>query len=243
MTAAPARIGLVCPPDHAVFGPVADRLRDRGFDVEFLEPGRELARERLDGLDLLVNKKVRWESLHALEYAYRNGIPAWNDYRTSMTFLNRLSQLQALAAVGFSVPPVYAEQPEGEYVAKNFLDIRDDPALNGDGEFYQPLLEFDGTDYKYYAVDDGEGLQTAVVRFRSKLFGEREHLGPGTVDPAVEARLRRLFRFTGARGLGVDIVEVDGEPYAVDANPATSFRRTGLEDALVDSLAVAAADV
>lgn len=239
MSAAQQRIGLICPPNHEMFGPVAERLRGRGFAVEFFEPGVELSPTRLDELDLLVNKKVRWASIRALEYAHRTGIAAWNDYTTSIVFLNRLSQVGALSAVGFSVPEVLAEKPDGDYVAKDFLDIGNDPSLNGEGDFYQPLLEFDGTDHKYYAVDDGEQIHTAVTRFDSKLFGEREFLGRGEVDAAVETSIRRLMRFTGARGIGVDVVEVAGEPYAIDVNPATSFRRTGLEDALVDSLAAA----
>ncbi|MFC7133208.1 MULTISPECIES: histidine kinase [Salinibaculum] len=239
MTAPKPRIGLICPADHEMFGPVADRLRDRGYAVEFLEPGVELSTDRLDALDLLVNKKVRWESLHALEYAHRNGIPAWNGYVASMVFFNRLSQLGALAAVGFQVPDVHPDKPDGDFVAKGFLDIHEEPTLNGDGDFYQPLLDFDGIDHKYYAVDDGKTVQTAVTRFESKLFGERAFLGRGTPDPAVERRLARLLRFSGARALGVDVVEVDGESHAVDVNPATSFRRTGLEAALVESIASA----
>jgi len=69
MTNDELRIGMICPPDHEMFGGVAERLRKRGHAVEFLEPGVELPTDRLDALDLLVNKKVRWESLHALEYA------------------------------------------------------------------------------------------------------------------------------------------------------------------------------
>jgi len=233
------RIGIICPPDHDVFGPVASRLRDRGFDVDFLEPGVEIGSDALDELDLLVNKKVRWESLDALEYAHRNGIAAWNDYVASMVFLNRLSQLAALEAVGFDVPSVSPERPATEHVAKGFMDVHQDPTLNGDGDFYQPLLPFDGTDHKYYAVDDGSEVRMAVARFESKLFGEREFVGRGRVDPAVGERIERLLRFTGASALGVDVIEVDGQPHAVDVNPATSFRRTGLEDALVDSIATA----
>ena len=157
-----------------------------------------------------------------------------------MVFLNRLSQLAALTVVGFPVPEVLAEQPDGEYVAKGFLDIHEEPTLNGEGDLYQPLLEFDGTDHKYYAVDDGTEVHMAVTEFTSKLFGEREFLGRGSVDASVERRIRRLLRFTGARALGVDVVQVNGEPHAIDVNPATSFRRTGLEDALVESIVDAA---
>lgn len=237
MTADSPLVGIICPPDHEMFGPVATRLRDRGFDVDFLDVGVEIPPERLDELDLLVNKKVRWESVEALEYAHRHGIPAWNDYVATTIFLNRLSQVAALSAAGFPVPETHTSPPEGDYVAKGFLDIDQDPVLNGEGDFYQPLLEFDGTDEKYYAVDDGETVQVAVVEFESKLFGERTYLGTGTATPSVEERISRLLRFTGARALGVDVVEVDGEPHAIDVNPATSFKRTGLEGALVDSIA------
>jgi hypothetical protein len=240
MTNSEIRIGMICPPDHETFGVVGDRLEERGYTVELLEPGVDLPTTRLDALDPLVDKKVRWESLHALEYAYRTGIPAWNDYAASTVLLNRLSQLAALAAIGFPVSEVLTERPDGEYVAKGFLDIHEEPVLNGEGDLYQPLLPFDGRDQKYYAVDDGTGVHTAIVEFESKRFGERQSFGRGTVGPDVERRIQQLLRFTGARALGVDVVEVGGTPYAIDLNPATSFRRTGLEDALVESIADAA---
>ncbi|MEA5389614.1 hypothetical protein VB779_23060 [Haloarculaceae archaeon H-GB11] len=107
------RIGFICPPEHEMFGPIASKLHDRGYDVTFLEPGVEVATDRLDDLDLLVNKKVRWASVHALEYAYRNRIPAWNDYVATTIFLNRLSQLLSLSVAGFSVPEVLSHEPEG----------------------------------------------------------------------------------------------------------------------------------
>jgi len=229
-------IGIICRPDHETFGPVADRLRDRGFEVAFLEPGVAIPPERLDRLALLVNKKVRWESLRALAYAHRNELPAWNGYVPTMLFVNRLSQLAALDAAGFRVPDVRTEPPDGAYVGKAFFDVENEPALDGPGDFYQPLLYSDGVDRKYYAVDDGRTVHTAVVEFRSKLFGDREFLGRGEVRADVAERIQRLLRSTGARGVGVDVILVDGEPYAVDVNPATSFRRTGLEAAIADSI-------
>ena len=235
-------ISVVCRPGHDVFGPVAERLRERGFAVEFLEPGVEVPRERIEAADLLVNKKIRWESLDALEYAHRIGVPAWNDYVATSLFVNRLSQVAALRAVGFDVPEITDDPPEGEYVAKGFFDVQEAPTLNGEGDFYQPRLEFDGVDEKYYAVDDGTTVHAAVVRFESKLLGERRHLGRGEVDPAVARRIERLLDFAGASALGVDVVSVDGRTYAVDVNPATSFRRTGLTDVVVDSIAASVPD-
>lgn len=234
------RTGLLCPPDHEVFAEVADRLAGHGHEVVFLDPETEVPTERLDALDLLVNKKVRWATFHALEYAYRNGIPAWNDYVTSMLFSNRLAQLTALSAVGFATPAVHVEKPDGDYVAKGFLDITGEPRLNGEGDWYEELLAFDGTDHKYYAVDVGGEIAMVVNRYDSKLFGERTFLERGEVDPTVAERVRRLMRFTGARSLGVDLVLVDGEPHALDVNPAPSFRHTGLAGAIADSIDAAA---
>jgi len=232
-----ATVGIICRPDHETFGPVADRLRDRGYLVEFLDPGVALPSTTLDRLDLLVNKKIRWESLDALAYAYRNGIAAWNGYVATALFVNRLSQRAALEAAGFRTPEPLTEPPDGAYVARSFFDVRSQPCLNGEGDVYERLLDTDRVDRKYYAVNDGREVRAAVVRFRSKLFGEREYLGPAEVDDAVVERIGRLLRFAGARALGVDVVHADGRPYAVDVNPATSFRRTGLEDALADSIA------
>lgn len=230
-------VGVICPPDHAVFGDVVDHLRDRGHAVTFLEPGVEIPPDRLDRLDLLVNKKVRWESLHALEYAHRNGIAAWNDYEATSLFLNRLSQLRALDAVGFRTPDVRPAKPDGDHVAKEFFEVDDgDPVLDGEGDFYQSLVPSSGVDRKYYAVDDGETVRAAVVRFRSKLYGERELLGPGDTDPDVVDRIGRLLRFTGAAAVGVDVVDGEDGDVAVDVNPATSFRHTDLEGALADSI-------
>ncbi|MFB6171718.1 MAG: histidine kinase [Haloarculaceae archaeon] len=234
------RIGITCAPGHEVFGPVADRLRARGYAVTFFDPEADLAPADLDDLALFVNKKIRWQTLDALAYAYRAGVPAWNGYLATAVFVNRLSQLQALAAVGFAVPDVTPTPPDGDYVAKGFFDLLGEPTLNGTGHLYQPLLDFDGVDHKYYAVDDGRTVHTVVTCTESKLLGERRFLGRGTVDPTVERRVRRLLRFADARALGVDVVEVDGTPHAVDVNPATSFRRTGLEDELADSIADAA---
>jgi hypothetical protein len=231
------RIGIICQSDHEVFGTVASELTARGHDVEFLPVGRDLAAATLDALDVLVNKKVRWESIHALEYAHRNDVSTWNGYVPSMLFFNRLSQLSALETAGFEVPAVHATPPGGDYVAKEFLDVKNEPELNGDGDFYQPLLDTDHLDYKYYAVDDGDSVHAAVVVFRSKLYGERAFIRRGDVDEGIQRKLERLLEFTGARGVGVDVVYTDDRPVAIDANPATSFRRTDLTPAITESIA------
>lgn len=124
-------------------------------------------------------------------------------------------------------------------MAKGFLDIHDDPALDGRGDVYRPLLDFDGVDRKYDTVDDDRPVHTAVARSESKLFGERAFLGRGTVDPSVESRNERRLAVHGCARVGVDVVYVAGGPHAIDANPATSFSRAGLEDSLADSVEAA----
>jgi glutathione synthase/RimK-type ligase-like ATP-grasp enzyme len=232
----PAPIGIISYPSHEVFGRVATRLRDRGCAVTFLDPDREHPPEHLDELGILVNKKIRWESLHALEYAHRNGIPTWNGFVPTVVFTNRLSQLAAFEAVGFDVPETLVEEPAGDHVGKGILAIDNEPVLNGSGDFYQPLLETDGVDRKYYAVDDGSTVHTTALKVRSKLTEDGGFVGEATVREDVQEKIVRLMRFTGARALGVDVIEVGERPVAVDANPAGSFRHTGFEATIADSI-------
>lgn len=233
-------VGFICSPEHTVFGQVAAELQRRGLRVTFFEPGVVLATDQLADLDLLVNKKPRFESVRALDDAERLGVAAWNDHAATRLFINRLSHLGALEAVGFTVPETHLTSPDGEYVAKRFFDVENTPELNGEGDLYQSLLAFDGVDHKYYAVDDGERIHTAVTLVESKLLGDHTYLGHGTVDPLVAERIRRLLEQTGARALGVDVVYANDEPIAIDANVATSFRYAGLEEQLVDSIERAA---
>ncbi|WP_255195732.1 histidine kinase [Halorarius litoreus] len=236
MSATQLHVGLICSPEHTVFQQVTEELQRRGLRVTFFEPGVALSQDTLADLDLLVNKKPRFESVRALEDAERLGVATWNDPTVTRLFINRLSHLGALEAVGFTVPETHLDCPDGEYVAKRFFDVEDTPELNGEGDLYQPLLPFDGIDHKYYAVDDGDHIHTAVTLVESKLFGDRTYLRRGTVDPVVDEGIRRLIQRTGVRALGVDVVYVDDEPVAIDANVATSFRHADLETPLIDSI-------
>jgi hypothetical protein len=232
------RIGLICDAGHSVFSVVAEDLEDRGFRVEFFEPGQRVAPGTIDGLDLLANKKVDPESFRALRYAERHDVPTWNGYTTA-TLGARLVGLTALEAVGFEVPRTTREKPAGEYVAKSLFDWHDadGPELNGEGDVYQELLPAKPIDDKYYAVDDGDRIHVRLVLTESKLSGSKEYLGRGDPVPSVAANLRRLLERTGSQAIGVDVVRSHGEYYAVDVNPAMSFRNAGLETELADSMA------
>jgi glutathione synthase/RimK-type ligase-like ATP-grasp enzyme len=111
------------------------------------------------------------------------------------------------------------------------------PELNGEGDLYEEYLPAAKIDYKYYVVDDGERLHARVLRATSKLFGEKRVVGEAEPVPAHVERIGDLMSRTEMRAVGVDFVLVDEDWYAVDLNPCPSFRGTGLEDALTDSIA------
>ncbi|AUV83819.1 hypothetical protein C2R22_00240 [Salinigranum rubrum] len=143
-----------------------------------------------------------------------------------------------LEGVGFAVPGASRTKPDGDYVAKNRFHWNMSPELNGEGDLYEEYLPAAKVDYKYYVVDDGERLHARVLRATSKLFGEKRVIGEA--EPLAEhvERIGDLMERLGMRAVGVDLVLVDDDDwYAVDLNPCPSFRGTGLEDALTESIA------
>lgn len=232
------RIGVLCADDHPIFGPAADRLRADGFAVRFFNPQEALSAKQVDDLSLLVNKQVFPVTFPALWYAHRRRIPLWNPLTATMLFSSRLIALTALERVGFRTPDVTFEKPEGHYLAKSAYVWEGTPELNGDGDFYQCLVPTEPVDYKYYAVDDGAQIHTVVRRVTSKLYGPKRPLGPGRVNPELEAGIKRLMARTGLRGVGVDLVKESGTGrfWAVDVNLAAGYRNTGLEAPIYESI-------
>lgn len=239
----PASIGFICARSHEVFGPVGEALEEAGVPVVFFEPGRPVSPEAIEGLSLLVNKKLGPETYRALAEAERRGVRTWNGYPAVLLGARAIG-MQALERVGFAVPETTREPPPCPYVAKSAFDwhLAPDPEPYGHAALYQPLLPADPIDYKYYAVDDGQRIHVRVLRARSKLYGDKEALDLVPPDPVLAARVRGLMELVGAQALGIDVVYVDGTPYAVDVNPAMSFRYTGLEAEIAASLRHAAID-
>ncbi|WP_132057412.1 hypothetical protein [Halorussus amylolyticus] len=135
------------------------------------------------------------------------------------------------------------EKPAGEYVAKDYSIWSGEPELNGEGDFYQELISTEPVDYKYYAVDDGERIQTAGRRVTSKLYGPKRFLGRARARPTLTASLRRLVERADLRGVGVDFVRDDeGRFWAVDLNLAAGYRNTGLESAICESICASLSD-
>ena len=231
-----AHIGITCPETHPVFAPVGDRLRERGHTVSYFDPNRRVPCEELRSLSLLVNKRTRPASVQSLVDAERLGVPTWNSATGVLACVSRFSQLCVLAGVGFPVPDASKTKPPGEYVAKRLYHWEMDPQLNGEGDLYEEYLDAEPVDYKYYVVRDGETYRSVVLRTTSKLYGEKRVIGDATPVPEQVDRVRSLMSELEMRGVGVDLLRVDEEWYAVDLNPCPSFAETGLEDALVASI-------
>ena len=231
-----SHVGFTCPADHPVFGPIGETLRAHGHAVTFFEPPPDVPASRLETLTLLVSKTVSPSALRTLCTAERLGVPTWNSATGVLVCSARLTQLRALAAVGFEVPPVSLSPPDGEYVAKGRYHWDHPPVRNGEGALYEPLLPADPLDYKYYVVDDGTEYRAAVVRATSKLTGPKEIRGRVAPDPDHVDRIAALMERLDLRGVGVDLLCVDDDWYAVDLNPCPSFVGTGLESTLVDAI-------
>jgi hypothetical protein len=220
-----------------VFSIVAAGLEDRGFEVQFFEPGRAIDPSLIDELSLLVNKKVVPASIRSLRYAERSNIPTWNGSLPAILGARPLG-MNVLEAAGFLVPETTFERPEGPYVSKPIFDWhgQPDPELYGDGPLFQELLPTEPIDFKYYAVKDDDRTHIVVLRVRSKLLHEKTYVNRVRPDPTVASKVRRLLDLVDAQAIGVDLVHARGEFYAVDVNPAPSFRQTDLEVELVESI-------
>jgi hypothetical protein len=231
------RVGLICNDEHDVFRVVADRLEDRGATVTFFEPGRRLSADEITDCDLLLNKKVDPASFDALRTAAREGVRTWNGEQTVRLGV-RLFGYGMLEHVGFHVPEVFFERPDADVVAKTAVDwhFEPDPERNGDGDLYQRLVPAEPIDHKYYAADVGDEIVVQVLRTTSKLQTAKRPLEMVDPDPVLADRVRELLRVTDTQAIGVDVVYGEDGPWAVDVNPAMSFRHTGMEDELVDSI-------
>jgi hypothetical protein len=234
---AKCRTGILGKREPPVFAEVADRLRERGYGVQFFKPRADLAAASVNDLSLVVNKQVFPHNLAALRDARRMGTPLWNNLTATVLFASRLNGLAALEAVGFRTPEVTFEKPDGEYVAKDDSIWGGDPELNGEGEFYQELVQTWPVDYKYYAVDDGSRIHVAGRCVTSKLYGPKRFLCRAQDHPPIASRLRHLVDRFDLRGVGVDFVrDPNGQFWAIDVNLAAGYRNTGLESALCNSI-------
>lgn len=233
-----ALIGFNGRREHEVFSVVCDYLQDRGHHVTYLDATRTLDPGTIQELDVLVNKSTRPGSVRSLIRAERFGVSTWNSATGVSICAARPTQLCALAGMGFETPAVLPGPADEDYVAKSRFHWGPPPTINGEGDLYEELLDVEPIDYKYYLVDTGDDIQVCLVRATSKLVEtEKRVLGTGTPEEALIRSLRRLLSVLEMRALGVDFVRTtDGRWVAVDLNPGPSFRETGLERQLADSI-------
>jgi hypothetical protein len=233
-----ALIGFNGRREHEVFSVVCDTLQDRGHRVRYLDATRTVDTSTIRELDLLVNKSTRPGSIHSLVLAERLGVSTWNSATGVLVCAARTTQLCALDGVGFETPALLAGPSDEDYIAKSRFHWGPPPTINGEGDLYEELLDVEPIDYKYYLVDTGDAVQVCLVRATSKLFDTNKRvLGTGTPQQALVRPLKRLLSVLEMKALGVDFVRTpDGRWIAVDLNPGPSFRETGLERQLVDSI-------
>ncbi len=228
-------IGVICEPDHPVFGRVAERLAARGFGVEFLSPRERVDPGGLDGLAALANAVVSRRSFAALRRADRAGVETWNGFLPTTALSCRLVGLHALERLGLRVPATDRSPIDGNGVQKPRFrwDARD---TEGEG-FFEERVRSEPVTYRYYAVDDGVETHVQALTVRSELTDDGSILGEADVDVELATRVRELLDRFDARVVAVDFVRTGGEFYAVDVDPTPQFHGAGMERRVADSIA------
>jgi len=231
-------IGVICPPDDAVFGRAAERLAARGFDVEFLPPSEPISPAEIDALDALANRVARRQSFAALSYADRNGVETWNGFVPTTALSCRLVALNALDRIGCRVPEIRFDDPGDGFVGTTRYRWDGPPAIGGAVDFYQQMVGDDSVRYRYYALDDGIETHLQALTVRTELSEHDGLLDETEVRVELATRIRELLNRFGARAIAVDFVADDrGEFYAVDMTPVPTFDGAGMVRHLADSLA------
>jgi hypothetical protein len=231
-------IGVICEPDDAVFGRAAERLAARGFDVEFLRPGEPIRPDDIDALDALANSAVCRQSFAALSYADRNGVETWNGFFPTTALSCRLVVLNALEQIGYRVPEIAFERPEGEFVGRSRFRWNGPTGVAAEPAFYQEAVAAEPAVERYYALDDGVETHLQALTVRTALTEKGPLLEETKVRVQLATRIRELLDRFDARAIGVDfVVDEHDECHAVDINPVPSFDGAGMDRRLADSLA------
>jgi len=231
-------IGVICEPDDTVFGRAAERLAARGFGVEFFPPGEPIRPGDIDALDALANSAVCRQSFAALSYADRNGVETWNGFFPTTALSCRLIVLNALERIGYRVPEITFERPDGDHVAKSRFRWNGSAGVDGDPEFYQEAIGAESAIERYYALDDGVETHLQALTVRTELTQQGPLLEETEVRVQLATRIRELLDGFDARAIGVDfVIDEHGECYAVDMTPVPGFEGAGMDRRLADSLA------
>lgn len=225
-------IGVVCEPDHPVFGRVGERLAARGFRVEFHRPGDPLDGPTVAAHDAFAVTVLHRGSVAALRAADRAGVETWNGFVPATALSCRLIALHALERVGCRVPS--AGSIDDSRLTRR---VRWDDRTGERRTVRQERVDSGPVTHRYYAVDDGVETHVQATALRDSLSDHRPAVEATDADVEVATRLRELLERFDARALGVDVVRADDGPYAVDVDPAPQFHGAGMERRLADSLA------
>lgn len=236
-------IAILGPEEHEVFGEVASILESRGKNIDFLDPEKVHSPRDISDYEGIVAKKSRPESFQTLRYASLEGVPTYNGFQTHMRTNHNPASCWHLERAGVEVPEWSTYRDTGsEMVRKPAMEImREEPYMienfeDVDGYFCQRYIENGGIDHKLYGVRLEDGVEAVTVDTPSKLLsdsGGRKRVETAEDFRAILESVMDVFR---ANMAGVDVISPEEGNYVVDVNSAPSYRGTGMEEKLADSI-------
>lgn len=231
-------IGLLCDPDHPLFGPVSERLVARGFDVTFFRPTDTISAEDIESLAAVVNGVLHPTTVGALRHADRVGIPTWNGFTATAALSARLVTLNALESVGCTVPAVRFDGPTEGYVPSGRYTWDKAAQIGDSAPCYIERVRASDVDIRYYAVDDGLDTHVRAAKLNVRPTPDVPGLQRADVNVTLAAAVRELLELLESRAAAVDFTRGEnGTMYALWATPVPSFAGVSMERRITDSVA------
>lgn len=235
-------LGILGPGDHEVFGEVAEILSSRDVSVDFLDPEKYHSPGDLEGYDGIFLKKSREPGFRTLRDAEMEDIPTFNGFCAHMKTNHNPCSYWHLENEGLSVPDGATTALEGDVVVKPRTEtMREEPwreqsPTSDSDHFYQRFIENGGIDYKLYVTDMGDEVNVTALSTDSKLLYDQNDRSQIETDQEMKRIGEQCMQAFDARILGIDLIRPDNGTYIVDVNAAPSYRGTGDEAIVADSL-------
>jgi hypothetical protein len=231
-------IGLLCDPEHPIFGPVSERLVARGFDVTFFRPTDPISPDDIESLSAIANGVLHPTTIGALRHADKVGVPSWNGFTATAVLSARLVMLSALESVGCTVPNVRFDGPTEGYIPSGRYAWDESSQLNDSAPCYIEQVREDDVDIRYYAVDDGLETHVRASKLRFHPTPDESAVERTDVDVSLAAAVREVLELLESRAAAVDFTRgAGGTPYALWATPVPSFTGVNMERRVADSVA------
>lgn len=237
------KVAVLGPEDHDVFEEVASLMLEEGIETDFLDPETVYSGSDLERYDGVVAKKSRPESLQTLRNAYEGGISAYNGFNTHMRTNHNPASYWHLENADLMVPEWSTFQEIGsEMVKKPRTEImREEPYKveefeEIDGYFCQRYIENGGIDHKLYGVRLQDSIEVSTVDAPSKLLDSSDERKKVETYEEFQSIVEEVMDIFEANMIGVDVISPESGNYIVDVNSAPSYRGTGMEEVLSESI-------